>query len=44
MKTSLLDIILDPDQLSVCFQPIFRVQGGSNRIHSLEALIAIHFS
>jgi EAL domain-containing protein (putative c-di-GMP-specific phosphodiesterase class I) len=39
MKKSLLDVILDPHQLSVRFQPIFRIGDGDNQLHSVEALI-----
>jgi EAL domain-containing protein (putative c-di-GMP-specific phosphodiesterase class I) len=39
MKKSLLDTILDPHQLSVRFQPIFRIGDTENQLHSLEALI-----
>ena len=39
MKKSLLDTILDPHQLSVRFQPIFRIGDTENQVHSLEALI-----
>jgi len=39
MKRSLLDSILDPRQLSVRFQPIFRIQDGKRRIEGVEALI-----
>jgi len=39
MKRSLLDTILEPHQLSVRFQPIFRIRDGETRIDSLEALI-----
>lgn len=39
MKKSLLETILDPHQLSVRFQPIFRIADGENQIHSVEALI-----
>lgn len=39
MKPSLLDTLLDPDQLSVCFQPIFLIRGESNRLYGLEALV-----
>jgi len=39
MKKSLLETILDPHELSVCFQPIFRIQGGARRVDSVEALI-----
>jgi EAL domain-containing protein (putative c-di-GMP-specific phosphodiesterase class I) len=39
MKKSLLETILDGDQLSVRFQPIFRIADGDNQIHSVEALI-----
>jgi EAL domain-containing protein (putative c-di-GMP-specific phosphodiesterase class I) len=39
MKPSLLETILDPYQLSVRFQPIFRIQGAVRQIDSLEALV-----
>jgi EAL domain-containing protein (putative c-di-GMP-specific phosphodiesterase class I) len=39
MRKSLLETILDPDQLSVRFQPIFRIGDGENHLHSVEALI-----
>jgi EAL domain-containing protein (putative c-di-GMP-specific phosphodiesterase class I) len=39
MRKSLLDTILDPRNLSVRFQPIFRIADAENRIHSVEALI-----
>lgn len=39
MKKSLLDTILDPHQLSVRFQPIFRIGDGENQMHGVEALI-----
>lgn len=39
MKKSLLDTIVDPRELSVRFQPIFRISDGDNRIQSVEALI-----
>jgi EAL domain-containing protein (putative c-di-GMP-specific phosphodiesterase class I) len=39
MRKSLLETILDPDQLSVRFQPIFRIGDGENQVHSVEALI-----
>jgi EAL domain-containing protein (putative c-di-GMP-specific phosphodiesterase class I) len=39
MKSSLLDKLLDPQQLSVRFQPIFHIKHGVTRIDSLEALI-----
>jgi EAL domain-containing protein (putative c-di-GMP-specific phosphodiesterase class I) len=38
MKKSLLDTILDPRELSVRFQPIFRIGDGENEIYSVEAL------
>jgi EAL domain-containing protein (putative c-di-GMP-specific phosphodiesterase class I) len=38
MKKSLLDTILDPNELSVRFQPIFRIGDGENQLHSVEAL------
>jgi EAL domain-containing protein (putative c-di-GMP-specific phosphodiesterase class I) len=38
LKKSLLDTILDPRELSVRFQPIFRIGDGENEIHSVEAL------
>ena len=39
MRKSILDIILDPRELSVRFQPIFKIQGGVRRVDSVEALI-----
>jgi EAL domain-containing protein (putative c-di-GMP-specific phosphodiesterase class I) len=39
MRRPLLETILDPHQLSVRFQPIFRIGDGENQIHSVEALI-----
>jgi EAL domain-containing protein (putative c-di-GMP-specific phosphodiesterase class I) len=39
MKKPLIDRILDPNQLSVRFQPIYRIGDGENEIHSVEALI-----
>jgi EAL domain-containing protein (putative c-di-GMP-specific phosphodiesterase class I) len=39
MKKPLIDRILDPNQLSVRFQPIFRIGDSENQIHSVEALI-----
>ncbi len=39
MRKSLLETILDPEQLSVRFQPIFRIGDGENQVHSVEALI-----
>jgi len=39
MRKSLLDTIVDPRNLSVRFQPIFRIADAENRIHSVEALI-----
>jgi EAL domain-containing protein (putative c-di-GMP-specific phosphodiesterase class I) len=39
MRKTLLDTILDPHQLSVRFQPIFRIGDGENQIHSVEGLI-----
>lgn len=39
MKTTLLETILDPKELSVRFQPIFRIHSRMHQIHSLEALI-----
>jgi EAL domain-containing protein (putative c-di-GMP-specific phosphodiesterase class I) len=39
MRKSLLETILDPEQLSVRFQPIFRIADGENQLHSVEALI-----
>jgi EAL domain-containing protein (putative c-di-GMP-specific phosphodiesterase class I) len=39
MTRSLLDTVLDPRQLSVCFQPIFDVQDDVTRIDGVEALI-----
>lgn len=39
MTKSILESILDPEQLSVCFQPIFSISGGIRRVDSVEALI-----
>jgi EAL domain-containing protein (putative c-di-GMP-specific phosphodiesterase class I) len=39
MRRPLIETILDPHQLSVRFQPIFRIGDGENQIHSVEALI-----
>lgn len=39
MKKTILETILNPRTLSVCFQPIFRVKDGSRQVDSLEALI-----
>jgi EAL domain-containing protein (putative c-di-GMP-specific phosphodiesterase class I) len=39
MKRTILDTILDPQTLSVCFQPIFRMQGAEKTVDSLEALV-----
>jgi EAL domain-containing protein (putative c-di-GMP-specific phosphodiesterase class I) len=39
MRKSLLETILDPEQLSVRFQPIFRIGNGENQVHAVEALI-----
>ena len=39
MKESLLETILDPSHLSVCFQPIFRIHDRLHKVHALEALI-----
>lgn len=39
MKPSLLETLLDPSQLSVCFQPIFHIHSRANQVYSLEALI-----
>jgi EAL domain-containing protein (putative c-di-GMP-specific phosphodiesterase class I) len=39
MGKSLLERILDPEQLSVRFQPIFRICDGENQLHSVEGLI-----
>lgn len=39
MQQSLLETILDPEQLSVRFQPIFRIGDGENQVHSVEGLI-----
>jgi EAL domain-containing protein (putative c-di-GMP-specific phosphodiesterase class I) len=39
MKKPLLETILDPQNLSVRFQPIFRIGDAENRVHSVEALI-----
>src|ERR1700734_2730404 len=37
--TSLLETIVDPRALSVCFQPIFEIRDGVRLIDSVEALI-----
>jgi len=39
MKISMLDILLDPAQLVVRFQPIFHLQEGEQWIDSYEALV-----
>lgn len=39
MRKSLLETILDPEQLSVRFQPIFHIANGESELHSVEALI-----
>jgi EAL domain-containing protein (putative c-di-GMP-specific phosphodiesterase class I) len=39
MKKSILETILDPQELSVVFQPIFQTEGGAKSIDSVEALI-----
>jgi EAL domain-containing protein (putative c-di-GMP-specific phosphodiesterase class I) len=39
MTKSILETILDPNTLSVLFQPIFEVRNGVKRIDSVEALI-----
>jgi EAL domain-containing protein (putative c-di-GMP-specific phosphodiesterase class I) len=39
MKSALLETLLNPKLLSVCFQPIFRLQNGAKQVDSLEALI-----
>jgi EAL domain-containing protein (putative c-di-GMP-specific phosphodiesterase class I) len=39
MKNSILETVLDPSELSVRFQPIFQIEGGSRRVHSVEGLI-----
>lgn len=39
MRTTILETILDPLKLSVCFQPIFRLKAGTRQVDSLEALI-----
>lgn len=39
MKKSLIDTILDPSELSVRYQPIFRIGDGDNYLHSVEGLI-----
>ena len=36
---SVLETIVDPLALSVCFQPIFKIKGGAKHIDSVEALI-----
>ena len=38
-ETTLLDRILTPGALNVAFQPVFHVEGGTRRVHYLEALI-----
>lgn len=39
MRKSILETILDPHELSVRFQPIFRIEGGAKNVDSVEALI-----
>jgi EAL domain-containing protein (putative c-di-GMP-specific phosphodiesterase class I) len=39
MSKPILERLLDPYELSVLFQPIFQIQGGARRVHSVEALI-----
>jgi len=39
VKKSQLEMLLEPGQLNVCFQPIFRLNGRVNQVHSLEALV-----
>ena len=39
MKESLLDVLLDPNNLSVRFQPIFRIHERLHQVHALEALV-----
>ena len=39
MKKSILETILNPQELSVVFQPIFRIQGGTRQVDSVEGLI-----
>ena len=39
MKKNLLETIVDPEKLSVRFQPIFCIRGGETRIEGVEALI-----
>jgi EAL domain-containing protein (putative c-di-GMP-specific phosphodiesterase class I) len=39
MKKPLIEKILDPNQLSVRYQPIFKIGDSENSIHSVEALI-----
>jgi len=39
MNTSLLSTVLDPKQLSVHFQPIFRIHSRLRQVHALEALV-----
>jgi EAL domain-containing protein (putative c-di-GMP-specific phosphodiesterase class I) len=39
MKNTILETILDPRALSVCFQPIFRLERGEKRVDSVEALV-----
>jgi len=38
MDRSLLDVILAPGGITILFQPIFEVRGGSRQIHALECL------
>jgi EAL domain-containing protein (putative c-di-GMP-specific phosphodiesterase class I) len=39
MSKPILERLLDPYELSVLFQPIFQIQAGARRVHSVEALI-----
>jgi EAL domain-containing protein (putative c-di-GMP-specific phosphodiesterase class I) len=39
MRKLLIDTLVDPHQLSVRFQPIFRIGDGDNQIHGVEGLI-----
>jgi EAL domain-containing protein (putative c-di-GMP-specific phosphodiesterase class I) len=39
MRNTILDTILRPRGLSVCFQPIFRVKDSARQVDSVEALV-----
>jgi EAL domain-containing protein (putative c-di-GMP-specific phosphodiesterase class I) len=39
MRKLLIDTLVDPHQLSVRFQPIYRIGDADNRIHGVEGLI-----